>query len=885
MMGFVQFSRRVAHRLYKEEKPRESYEAPKKNKWRLLSDRRILIPVLVVFWLVIYGLLNYLGNVAASGALHGFLHRSLRGSSFKYNSFQLAFSPAFKPGLSIICMLVASAAVGATYLYVRAVFAPLEDEFVQGTNKFATEDELIKQYPVVTIHENAPFPALQSINEDVAGFPVHRFPQTAQEKLEGEFRLAVATELTHSVTVAHTRAGKEIYFIGPLIDLITSPMTQEKRHSFIYTATAGTEPRKWYKLLESRGYRVRVLNTVDPYRSDPYPLMDAFRSYYADFRKEQRLADKEREAGNEIAALEHTARADQWLDHSAREINSIATLLFPEKKGSNSDDFWVKAPRGLFKAMAYAVAEQSLNTAPEDPLIQAEKKEGFTLVNVYTIVNVTSKMLAERITPDYYDYLYNFVDLSGGAGADAGGGIKQLLAKYEGKTALDAYFGELPDGNPAKDQFINMMAGAKAEVTIANIVQNFINALDPFLRSGNAKMTAGTDDFHIDDLAFDMDQPTALFIMMSTTETENNQLGFLAIEQIYRRLDYRTYMSDDESFPRPLDLVADEVGNLGVIAGLSNKWTAALKRHFFIHLVLQSFGQMYENYGHDTAETIIGNAGIINYIRTGEVASNEYIGKRLGKRANYDVTRQKAVAGLHASNMEKMERIPLLDSFELSQLQEGESIIVRLMHTKDNEGKPIVPKPIRNSFLTDSNLIPIYKWRDMTTVGWDELDLNNSFLKVNMDNMRWMLYPIKTVEHVELPLRDQSETDRLEQKLGVERNTQLDDEQPLGELDLSKINVTDPKVDQAQKLIALFTEEELELNIQKVISDKKFQKLREKLVDGVGTNPELFGSLSTIENLSVHQIIEYVTDNFPGDGTNLLSKYLKAYKKEVNGSE
>lgn len=849
-------------------KPREGYQAAKKNRWRFMADVRILMPLCILSWLVLFFGLNWIGNAIGNSASSLSVRNVLNHQQAR-TTMGTMFNFVSHPIWTLLVFIIATGLVVSMWLYFRAVFLPLEDEYTQGTTTFESEDNLLKQYPVVKIKAFAPYPA--TFDTNVVGFPVHRFKQTEEEKANGEFRLAVATEPTNTITVGATRAGKEIYSIAQHLFTITGAKDQAYRHSFIYTATAGTEPRKWFRLLKSRGYRIRIINTVDPTNSDPYPLFDAFTSYYTDYFKDREkaqsihkqaisLEDELKRKGRLKEAAATQSRAEKSLDLANRELQSISNILFPDVRGK--DDIWTKAPRYLFEAVALALVEQSLNASDRGALMKTEEDHQYNLVNAYTIMNVVNRMRSEKITEESADYLEKF--------ADNNEEMQTLLVKYLNQTALDVYFGEMNSVLPAKAAYNIMMSGADAKVTLGNIVQNFNTGLGIFMRSGNAKMTAGRDDdFHIDDLGYDTNRPTALFIMLSDADDGNNALGRLLIEQIYQRLYYRAFMSDQEAFDRPVDVIGDEISHIGELQNIENKWTTSLKRHFYIHFVLQSFTQLDDLYGKEVANTLIANAGIIHYIRMGDNKGNQEIAERIGKRPVYEVTRQKSINGFHASNMEKMERIPLKEAFELSTLKDGESIIIRLMHNKDLADNSIVQKPIFNSIENGTNLIPVYKWLTLKPVGWKELKLNNDFMMIGLESLQWTLEPTnskrtKKSEGV-VKMRDVEAGKKLAEKMGVDYDGRFSQAQPKGNL---MLKVDDLSMAESQDLIHQKLTQQFSSQLDHRVIDTFgkdiVNKLKRKMMSYPGMS-EQQKLIISIGKISVGQLIDFLTTYYSLD--------------------
>ncbi|KRM23675.1 type IV secretory system conjugative DNA transfer family protein [Latilactobacillus graminis] len=744
---FNKFTKGVTHffeKNFPEDSKREGYEDAYQNRLRFLANERILKRIMLGLWFMLILLENYVVNSALATSIQSTVQTAvneLRASGLtpqvnKPGFFSLLLNVFSHPFIKFVLFALTTGFVYTLYVKIHDNYRPLEYDLTQGTTTPETNEKMRHDYPSVEIKVNAPAPAYV---KGTIGIPIRQYPQTEEQKARGVIEFAVATEPSHVVALAHTRAGKSIYLIDPAIYIGTGSPNQAERRSIIYLATAGDEPRRWRDLLLARGYRIRIINTVDPSESDPYPMFNILMSYYKDYYECRLKAKALLAEGKKDEAMHYHVLSDKAGDRATDEIIKASDIVMPKDDKGNDDSFWVIQSRTLFRAVALALCEQSLSADPTDPIVEASIEHDFSLVNGYTIQNVVNKMFSESISADYHPYLLNYAKENTKL-------MDQLLAKYDGQSALDVFFGEMDDALIAKEYYRGMMASKDAKQTLGNIVQNFNGDMEWFMRSSMAKMTAANDDFNFDDLAYDTEKPTALFIMMSDSEADNNGLGFLAYEQIYQRLNFRAYMNDDSVFPRDVWSFNDEAGNTGKVLNLANKWTASLKKHFFIFFILQDLEQMTELYGESVKDTILGNTGILYYIRSGSLKTNKYISESIGKRAVYKKRRSvSGILDLGISRTEEVERIPILEPFELRELAEGNSVVLRLMHTKDGDGKGIYQKPIINRLEDGTASKPFYEWCQLKAVPWKDMGVNNKFLMIDRIQMQWELRPNKRV--------------------------------------------------------------------------------------------------------------------------------------------
>lgn len=112
--------------------------------------------------------------------------------------------------------------------------------------------------------------------------------------------------------------------------------------------------------------------------------------------------------------------------------------------------------------------------------------------NPYAIYNIVNEMQSIRISENMPDYIYSLTE-------DPLERAK-LLKKYDGKSALDVFFLELPRNHPAKKYYYAILASAPAEVTMGNVITHFDGDMEMFLNEANAKMSATDDGFDFEEI-------------------------------------------------------------------------------------------------------------------------------------------------------------------------------------------------------------------------------------------------------------------------------------------------------------------------------------------------------------------------------------------------
>ena len=270
---------------------KKNYQKGKQNPLRFLSNKKLLISGSIIAYFCLLILEVWLVEnffALTSQSLWDFEVLSL----WKIRIIHSIFSNLL---LYMILSVINIAVLAKVSYQLYTSFRPLEEDLVQGTMQFETVENMDKQYELVPVHMNTD---KDDFFDGKPGYPVGRKPQTEEDRRLNRFYYYVDTSDSDSITLAGTRQGKGIYFVAPFIDILTRARLIANRASFVMTATKGDEPRKWYKTLKRRGYRIRVANTVNQFYSDPMPVLGVFNHYYKHYKRLREESIQEKEKGH-----------------------------------------------------------------------------------------------------------------------------------------------------------------------------------------------------------------------------------------------------------------------------------------------------------------------------------------------------------------------------------------------------------------------------------------------------------------------------------------------------------------------------------------------------------------------------------------------------------
>ena len=319
--------------------------------------------------------------------------------------------------------------------------------------------------------------------------------------------------------------------------------------------------------------------------------------------------------------------------HSEKDILKLVNTLISNTKGEGKggDDFWLKAETLLYTALIgyiyYEAPQEEQNFATLLEFINAmevrEDDEAFE-----NNVDIAFRELGER-NPDHF-------------------AVRQWR-KYK-----------LSAGKTAKS--INVSAGAR---------------LAPFDIQELREITL-YDELELDTLGGRKKgdtQRTALFLIMSDTDTTFNFLISMVYSQIFNLLCEK---ADDEfggRLPIHVRCLIDECANIGQIPNLEKLMATIRSREISACLVLQAQSQLKALYK-DSADTIIGNCDASLFLGGKEPTTLKELNQTLGRETidTYNTGESRGREVSHSLNYQKLGK-DLATVDELAVLDGGKCIL------------------------------------------------------------------------------------------------------------------------------------------------------------------------------------------------------------------
>lgn len=278
---------------------------------------------------------------------------------------------------------------------------------------------------------------------------------------------------------------------------------------------------------------------------------------------------------------------------------------------------------------------------------------------------------------------------------------KVIEGKEEEKSELDHMFDRHKEDNPESlaCQYYDEFKQAAGK-TMQSILISTTTRLQHFKLERVRNLTC-SDNIHLDELG---DRPTALFIIIPSTDTTYNYLAAMMYTQLFDSLYSRAINKYKGRLPYHVRFLLDEFANVGKIPEFDKILATCRKFEISAVVVLQNLSQLKRMY-EKSWEELPGNCDTMVFLGGKDQFTNEYLMKSLGKETidTVSINKSKGQSGSTSYNDGILGR-------ELLQLNE--------LETLDNS-KCIVMIRGLNPFLTDKFEINNHKRYPELEEAWD----------------------------------------------------------------------------------------------------------------------------------------------------------------------
>ena len=458
-----------------------------------------------------------------------------------------------------------------------------------GTARWMNETEAKKVYEVGPV-------------ENVTGTILGQFTQDGEEVIALPFE---PTGNRNLILIGPPGSGKSFGYVRTAVF-----QSIVRGESVVVTAPKGEIHNDMRKLLESRGYKVKVFNLINLDLSNAW---DCVQEIYDPI----------------------TGNIDDQ-----RVITFCKTVIANTGGGANSkgDPFWESSEENLFRvAVSYCayIREKSLIEIYERrakelltqlPYITQEDEQ--SLIEI--VKNPESAMVDRRRVVEYLAHSF-YGDEEG----------DRKLSEWEEDAPTcnisdiydallhndldkwEANFKYVPLSHPAASAWA--VFKGMGERVQPNIVGGLNTRLQLFM-TYKVRRVISNDDIRLANLGA---EKTALFLIISDDNASMQLLSSLLLSFLFKDLKEAFDAVGGEG-RIPVNVVADELANTGVWPNFEKTIATARSRKIAVSLILQSLPQLTQLYGEENAETIIGCCNTMLVLGCNDKYTAEYISDKSG---------------------------------------------------------------------------------------------------------------------------------------------------------------------------------------------------------------------------------------------------------------
>lgn len=458
-----------------------------------------------------------------------------------------------------------------------------------GTARWMNETEAKKVYEVGPV-------------ENVTGTILGQFTQDGEEVIALPFE---PTGNRNLILIGPPGSGKSFGYVRTAVF-----QSIVRGESVVVTDPKGEIHNDMRKLLESRGYKVKVFNLINLDLSNAW---DCVQEIYDPI----------------------TGNIDDQ-----RVITFCKTVIANTGGGANckGDPFWESSEENLFRvAVSYCayIREKSLIEIYERrakelltqlPYITREDEQ--SLIEI--VKNPESAMVDRRRVVEYLAHSF-YGDEEG----------DRKLSEWEEDAPTcnisdiydallhndldkwEANFKYVPLSHPAASAWA--VFKGMGERVQPNIVGGLNTRLQLFM-TYKVRRVISNDDIRLANLGA---EKTALFLIISDDNASMQLLSSLLLSFLFKDLKEAFDAVGGEG-RIPVNVVADELANTGVWPNFEKTIATARSRKIAVSLILQSLPQLTQLYGEENAETIIGCCNTMLVLGCNDKYTAEYISDKSG---------------------------------------------------------------------------------------------------------------------------------------------------------------------------------------------------------------------------------------------------------------
>lgn len=482
--------------------------------------------------------------------------------------------------------------------------------------KWQTDKEMEQNFTTTTFDKLS--------TQDKVGIPIKAL------QVGNRYNISLAPP-AHTLVIGTTGSGKTTTFINPTIQILSEC---KGKPSMIITDPKGELFALHSKSLVQRGYRVKVLDLRNPYKSIRWnPLERAYTMYHKMLNLEYEatmLEDKgcwlfENNEYYDFNELENMfkVRKQEIYDELYEDLHDIASVLCPIK--NTNEPIWESGAKNFCLAILLALLEDSGDNNLKEKLDEKDRMDS-SKYNFYNLKTVATNTEEE---------------------------CKELLKYFASRKVTSRCIA-------LSKQILD-----SADKTRASYLSTLFDKLNLFSDISLCSLTSANEI----DFATMAETPTALFLQIPDEKDTRHPLAAMIILQAYKELVKKANTYQELSLPRHIFFLLDEFGNMPAIHKLEQMITVGRSRKIWMTMVVQSYAQLAKVYDDKVAEIIKSNCNIQCFIGSTSQQTIEDFSKRCGNKSV--ITRSigyNSAVGVDINSNASIKERPLIYPIELQQL-------------------------------------------------------------------------------------------------------------------------------------------------------------------------------------------------------------------------
>ncbi len=497
--------------------------------------------------------------------------------------------------------------------------------------------ELFKDYEnakIVTVadyrqaHRDTTYPYGRLTDQPIEGIPV-----CVTRNGAGELETTFIPD-THLLAIGATRSGKTTGFVIPTINIL---LEKQNQPSLVISDPKQELYRGNARKFMDKGYRVLMLDFTNYRHSDCWnPLTKYYRLYqqYLHVQNSVELVDTPDGPRNRFQGViyQDQARLDQdiqevregYFDAVEKGITTLSASAIPNTNAK--DPFWDDSARDLLRAIFYGMLEDS-----QEGLITEDNFSFDTVLRIFD----------------------SFTDSDN---------------CYDG-----GYFSNRNLRSSKAYQLAHKCIIEQANTTRRCICSTFAAKMSKFRDTAVRRITS-CNSFQMETL--DDGAPTVIFVSYKDEESLHYEVISLFLSNLYTEL-IAVARKKGSRLQRPFYFLLDEFGNLPKFNDFDKVISACGGRNIWFLLILQSYAQLDNIYGRETADIIKDNLNAHLFFGTNNPETKREFSEECGKQTILSPTSALNGAGEVIERYEK-DTVPLVPVSRLTRLAPGECIVTQM---------------------------------------------------------------------------------------------------------------------------------------------------------------------------------------------------------------